>query len=78
METTTKNAKALPAILTTAAITLSMANLTYASHQHAGAECYHNGHREYKIFPNLAMPDEDNQNHQEHMAFDQMTVGDLK
>ena len=33
---------------------------------------------EFKIFPNLAMPDEDNQNHQEHMAFDQMTVGDLK
>ena len=42
-----KNAKVLPAILTTAAVTLSMANLTYASHQHSGAECYHNGHRIY-------------------------------
>ena len=42
-----KNAKVLPAILTTAAVTLSMPNLTYASHQHSGAECYHNGHRIY-------------------------------
>ena len=34
-------------ILTVAAVTLTTGNLTYASHQHSGAECYHNGHRIY-------------------------------
>jgi hypothetical protein len=34
-------------ILTIAAVTLTTGNLAYASHQHSGAECYHNGHRIY-------------------------------
>jgi hypothetical protein len=34
-------------ILIIAAVTLTTGNLTYASHQHSGAECYHNGHRIY-------------------------------
>jgi len=34
-------------ILTVAAVTFTTGNLTYASHQHSGAECYHNGHRIY-------------------------------
>jgi len=34
-------------ILTIAAVTLATGNLTYASHQHSGPACYHNGHRIY-------------------------------
>ena len=34
-------------ILIIAAVTLTTGNLTYASHQHSGPECYHNGHRIY-------------------------------
>jgi hypothetical protein len=34
-------------ILTIAAVTLTTGNATYASHQHSGPECYHNGQRIY-------------------------------
>ena len=34
-------------ILTIAAVTLTTGNVTYASHQHSGPECYHNGQRIY-------------------------------
>ena len=34
-------------ILTIAAVTLTTGNVTYASHQHSGAECYLHGHRIY-------------------------------
>ena len=34
-------------ILTMAAVTLTTGNVTYASHQHSGPECYHNGQRIY-------------------------------
>ena len=34
-------------ILTIAAVTLATGNVTYASHQHSGAECYLKGHRIY-------------------------------
>jgi len=34
-------------ILTIAAVTLTTGNVTYASHQHSGAECYLKGHRIY-------------------------------
>ena len=37
----------LSVILIIAAVTLTTGNLTYASHQHSGAECYLNGHRIY-------------------------------
>jgi hypothetical protein len=34
-------------ILTIAAVTLTTGNVTYASHQHSGADCYLKGHRIY-------------------------------